>query len=130
MIDPSSPLPEFIKAAFSVPGPFSSNGANNTAQVKTSGLGSVSKAKSADRQGSLKPVELCNVRPGTADPCSDPHQDRITALEAQHSLGYQKPSRRSLALLDPGSIARPGTTVPQSKAPQEYSVGLEIKAPL
>ena len=72
-IDSSNPLhlnspaenqSESIKTAFSVPGPFSSNGASSTPQVKTSGLGSASKRKSThtltqsaekDRKGSLNP---------------------------------------------------------------------------
>jgi hypothetical protein len=55
-IDSSNPLhlsspaanqSESMKTAFSVPGPFSSNGAPSAPQVKTSGLGSASKRKSA-----------------------------------------------------------------------------------
>lgn len=66
-IDSSNPLhlsspaanqSEPMKTAFSVPGPFSSNGASGALQVKTSGLGSASKRKSTerDRKGSLNPV--------------------------------------------------------------------------
>ena len=73
-IDSSNPLhissptanqSESIKSAFSVPGPFSSNGASSTPQVKTSGLGSASKRKSThtltqsterERKSSLNPV--------------------------------------------------------------------------
>lgn len=73
-IDSSNPLhlsspaanqSESMKTAFSVPGPFSSNGASSTPQVKTSGLASASKRKSThtltqsterDRKGSLNPV--------------------------------------------------------------------------
>ena len=75
-IDSSNPLhlsspaanqSEPMKTAFSVPGPFSSNGASGASQVKTSGLGSASKRKSTqrdtltqsaerDRKGSLNPM--------------------------------------------------------------------------
>lgn len=73
-IDSSNPLhlgspaanqSESLKTAFSVPGPFSSNGASSAPQVKTSGLGSVSRRKSAhtltqsverDKKGSLNSV--------------------------------------------------------------------------
>ena len=73
-IDSSNPLhlsspaaneSESMKTAFSVPGPFSSNGTSSAPQVKTSGLGGASKRKSthtltqsaeSDRKGSLNPV--------------------------------------------------------------------------
>lgn len=72
-IDSSNPLhlsspanqSESMKTAFSVPGPFSSNGASSAPQVKTSGLGSASKRKSTrtltqsgekDRKSSLNPL--------------------------------------------------------------------------
>ena len=73
-IDSSNPLhlsspvanqSESMKTAFSVPGPFSSNGASSAPQIKTSGLGGASKRKSAhsltqsverDRKGSLNSV--------------------------------------------------------------------------
>ena len=73
-IDSSNPLhlsspaanqSESTKTAFSVPGPFSSNGASSASQVKTSGLGGALKRKSTntltqsverDRKGSLNPV--------------------------------------------------------------------------
>lgn len=150
LIDPSNPLhlsspaanqSESMKAAFSVPGPFSNTGAASTPHVRTSELGSVKKQSShtllqsveRDRKGSLNSLgfsSLGSVRPGTAAPGSEAHQERATALEAQHSFGYQKASHHSLGLLDPGTIVRPGTTVPHSKAFQDYAVGLNIKAPI
>jgi hypothetical protein len=146
-LDSSNPLHQAIsptnqsestQTAFSAPGPFSSNGADSALPpVKTSGLCGVSKKKSAhnlsqsvekDRKGSLNSLaflDLGNDRPGTADPRSEFYQDRATALD-----GYQKASRRSLGLLDAGSIVRPGTTVPQSKTLQDYTAGLDIRAPI
>lgn len=136
---------ESTQTAFSAPGPFSSNGADRALPpVKTSGLCGVSKKKSAhnlsqsvekDRKGSLNSLaflDLGNDRPGTADPRSEVYQDCATALDTQHSFGYQKASRRSMGLLDagPGSIVRPGTTVPQSKTLQDYTAGLDIRAPI
>ena len=73
-IDSSNPLhlssptanqSEPMKTAFSVPGPFSSNGASSTPQVKTSGLGSALKKKAThtltqsaerDGKGAVNPV--------------------------------------------------------------------------
>ena len=67
-IDSSNPLhlsspaanqSEPMKTAFSVPGPFSTNGASSAPQVKTSGLGSASKRKSTHtltQKGSLNSV--------------------------------------------------------------------------
>ena len=153
MIDSSNPLhlsspapnqSDSMKTAFSVPGPFSSNGATSTPQAKTSGLGNVLKKKSAhalsqsveqERKGSFNSVGFSdlanlNVRPGTAAPRSEAHRGHETALETQHGSVYQNTSRRSLGLLDPGGIVRPGTTVPQSKAPQDYPAGLDIRAPI
>ena len=126
LVDPSSPLHinssqsnqlESVKAAFSVPGPFSSNSTNNAVQAKTSGLASISKKKSTDRKGSLNSVGLDDIRASTTD-------------VIQFGFGYQKPLRRSLGLLDPGSIVRPGTAVPQSKVFQEHPIGFEIRAPI
>lgn len=130
------------KIAFSVPGPFSSNSANNAPQIETSGIAGLLKRKSArnltqsvekDRQGSLDSLgflDLGNGRPGTADPRSEIHQDRQTALESQFGFGYQKVARRSMGPLDPGSIIRPGTTIPQPKALQDFAARFDIKAPI
>lgn len=130
------------KIAFSVPGPFSSNSANNAPQIGTSGIAGLLKRKSArnltqsvekDRQSSLDSLgflDLGNSRPGTADPRSDIHRDRETALESQSGFGYQKVARRSLGVLDAGSIIRPGTTIPQPRALQDFAARLDIKAPI
>ena len=141
---PAAKQSESIKTAFSVPGPFSSNGTTGVPQVKASGLGTVSKKNPAHnmsqrvekgRTGSLNSVgflDLGSVRPGTADPHSEAHQDRAmpTTLELQHGFGYQKASRRSLGHLDPGSIVRPGTAVPQSKSLHGHATSLDIRVPI
>ncbi|KAF8813471.1 hypothetical protein BYT27DRAFT_7335092 [Phlegmacium glaucopus] len=140
---PAANQSESTKISLSVPGPFLSNGANSVPQVKNSGLGGLLKKKSTHnlsqsaenlkvRTGSLNSLAFLDhgdVRPGTADPRSEAHQDRAKALET-HGFGYQKASRHSLDLLDAGSIVRPGTVAPQSRALQDYTAGLDIRAPI
>ena len=150
LIDPTNPLhlggsssaanqSESRKIAFSVPDPFSSNGVTSASQATTPGLArkqsghTLSQSVERDQTGSLNSVgftDLGNIRPGTTAPRLETNRDRPTALEVQHGFVYQKTSRRSLGLLDPGSIVRPGTTVPQSKALHDYAAGLDIKAPI